>query len=88
MWKRMDDGSIAKNPNSNNRKPQRPPLVQRWSPYGHKRKNTAEGVSCVSTEVVDDNVDDVVPGATETEAQPEKEEEFEVTKKATDQDMV
>lgn len=86
-WKRMDDGSIAKNPNSNNRKPQRPPLVQRWSPYGHKRKNTAEGVSCVSTEVVDD-VEDTIPGATAPEADAEKEEDIEETKKAADQCMV
>ena len=57
-WKRMDDGSITKNPNSNNRKPQRPPVARRWSPYGHKRTNTAERMPCVSAEVVDDDVED------------------------------
>ncbi|CAI6256920.1 unnamed protein product [Periconia digitata] len=39
---RMDDGQIVKNPNSNNRKPQRQPEVRRWSPYGHKRTKTAD----------------------------------------------
>ena len=53
----MDDGSISKNPNSNNRKPQRQPAVQRWSPYGHKRKNTSETGPCVSKEVVEVVVD-------------------------------
>jgi hypothetical protein len=56
-WKRMDDGSISKNPNSNNRRPQRQPAVQRWSPYGHKRKNTSETGPCVSKEVVEVVVD-------------------------------
>jgi hypothetical protein len=51
-WKRMDDGSIAKNPNSNNRRPQRPPIVQRWSPYGTKRKSTIETEPCASEAVV------------------------------------
>ncbi|KAL5118313.1 Eukaryotic translation initiation factor 3 subunit H [Pleosporales sp. CAS-2024a] len=41
-WKRMDDGSIAKNPNSNNRRPQRQPTIPRWGPYNHKRKTTVE----------------------------------------------
>lgn len=51
-WKRMDDGSIAKNPNSNNRRPQRQSGAQRWSPYGHKRKDTVEAGSSISEEVV------------------------------------
>ncbi|KAJ4347609.1 hypothetical protein N0V95_005255 [Ascochyta clinopodiicola] len=86
-WKRMDDGSIAKNPNSNNRKPQRPPVVQRWSPYGHKRKTTAERVSCVSTEVVDD-VGDTVPGAVESDVQEGEGDSVEGASVAPDQDMV
>ncbi|KAF2131630.1 hypothetical protein P153DRAFT_365204 [Dothidotthia symphoricarpi CBS 119687] len=53
-WKRMDDGSISKNSNSNNRKPQRQAIVQRWTPYSQKKKNTTDGVSCVSKEVIDD----------------------------------
>jgi hypothetical protein len=84
-WKRMDDGSIARNPSSNNRKPQRPPIVQRWSPYGHKRKSTAEGVACVSTEVVGNN-EDAEPGATEPEVKT-VEEDVDEPKKASDQDM-
>jgi hypothetical protein len=86
-WKRMDDGSITKNPNSSNRKPQRPPIVQRWSPYGHKKKNIAEGVSCVSTEVVDD-VDDAAQGVSEPKDQAVTEESDEVTKLVPDQNMV
>jgi hypothetical protein len=70
-WKRMDDGSITKNPNSNNRKPQRLPVARRWSPYGHKRTNTAERMACVSAEVVDD-VEDAAPGASEPEIGAEK----------------
>ncbi|KAF1364977.1 hypothetical protein EJ07DRAFT_97315 [Lizonia empirigonia] len=85
-WKRMDDGSIAKNPNSNNRKPQRPPIAQRWSPYGHKRKSTAERVSCVATEIVDD-VEDTASGATEQDVQT-KEEDGEGSDVVPDQDMV
>ena len=38
LFKRKDDGSIIKNPTSNNRKPQRHSEGRRWSPYGHKRK--------------------------------------------------
>ncbi|KAF1915207.1 hypothetical protein BDU57DRAFT_518067 [Ampelomyces quisqualis] len=53
-WKRMDDGSIAKNPNSSNRRPQRQPAVQRWTPYGQKRKNTVDAESCVTTAVVEE----------------------------------
>lgn len=77
-WKRMDDGSITRNPKSSNRKPQRPPIVQRWSPYGHKRKDTVEAVAvaCVSSEIVvdddDDDVEDAVPGAYETQGEAEK----------------
>ncbi|KZM21694.1 uncharacterized protein EKO05_0001755 [Ascochyta rabiei] len=85
-WKRMDDGSIAKNPNSNNRKPQRPPAVQRWSPYGHKRKNTAERVSCVSTEVVD-GVEDAVPGAAESDVDAGGDGSVEEASVVPDQDM-
>ncbi|KAK7193875.1 uncharacterized protein CC84DRAFT_154807 [Paraphaeosphaeria sporulosa] len=51
MFKRKDDGSIIKNPNSNNRTPKRHVEGRRWSPYGHKRKGTAEAVECVSNEV-------------------------------------
>jgi hypothetical protein len=51
-WKRMDDGSIAKNPNSNNRRPQRQPAAQRWTPYGHKRKNTVEAGALVAQDEV------------------------------------
>ncbi|PVI05945.1 hypothetical protein DM02DRAFT_55426 [Periconia macrospinosa] len=39
---RMDDGQIVKNPNSNNRKPQRQSEFRRWSPYGHKRSKTVD----------------------------------------------
>ncbi|KAJ4296531.1 hypothetical protein N0V90_006576 [Kalmusia sp. IMI 367209] len=52
MFKRKDDGSIIKNPHSNNRKPQRHSEGRRWSPYGHKRKDTADAVSCVLKEPV------------------------------------
>lgn len=85
-WKRMDDGSIAKNPNSNNRKPQRPPIVQRWSPYGHKRKTTTGGLSCVSTEVVDD-IEETVLGVTEPDIQIQEGENNEEPVVVTDQDM-
>lgn len=85
-WKRMDDGSIARNASLSNRKPQRPPVVQRWSPYGHRRKNTAEGVSCVSTKVVDDN-EDAQPGATEPGVRADGEVNDKEPKRASDQDM-
>ncbi|KAF1968389.1 hypothetical protein BU23DRAFT_266238 [Bimuria novae-zelandiae CBS 107.79] len=52
MFKRKDDGSIIKNPNSHNRKPQKHAEGRRWSPYGHKRKGTADAVACVSKEIV------------------------------------
>lgn len=51
MYKRKDDGSIIKNPNSNNRTPKRHVEGRRWSPYGHKRKGTADTIACVSKEV-------------------------------------
>lgn len=44
-WKRMDDGSIAKNPKAAKRPPAKGPLVARWTPYGPKRSKT------VSTEM-------------------------------------
>ncbi|KAF1951423.1 hypothetical protein CC80DRAFT_206716 [Byssothecium circinans] len=50
---RMDDGQIVRNPNSNNRKPQRHTDGRRWSPYGHKRTKTADEAACVSQEVVE-----------------------------------
>ncbi|KAH8727470.1 hypothetical protein GQ44DRAFT_703273 [Phaeosphaeriaceae sp. PMI808] len=49
-WKRMDDGSIAKNPKSSNRRPQRQSAIQRWAPYGNKKKNPSENGSGVSKE--------------------------------------
>jgi hypothetical protein len=70
---RMDDGQIVKNPNSSNRKPKRPPEVRRWSPYGHKRKNTADTVACVSKEIVD--------------AEAEEEGEKKVVEARSDDDM-
>lgn len=42
-WKRMDDGSIAKNPNSSNRRPHRVAEGRRWAPYG-KKKEVADSV--------------------------------------------
>ena len=84
-WMRMDDGSIAKNPKANNRKPQRQPVVPRWGPYNnHKRKNTVEaGAPCVSKEVVE--IKD------EEEKEPQKlevPEDSEIGKGGSDQDMV
>jgi hypothetical protein len=90
-WKRMDDGSIAKNPNSSNRRPQRQPAAQRWRPYGHKRKGTVEVEPCVSDDVVEavpGNVTDIVAedGAQETQViQPEARVEVKVI---SDQDML
>lgn len=60
MFKRKDDGTIIKNPNSNNRKPQRQSEGRRWSPYGQKRRGAADAVVCVAEEVV-------VAGGEETE---------------------
>jgi hypothetical protein len=55
LLKRMDDGSIVKNPKAGKRKPKLPPVVPRHHPYhGYKRKNTVEGgAPCVSKEVVE-----------------------------------
>lgn len=52
MFKRKDDGSIIKNPHSNNRRPQRLIDGRRWSPYAHKRKDTTDLISSVVTESV------------------------------------
>jgi hypothetical protein len=103
-WKRMDDGSISKNPNSKNRKPQRQSTIQRWSPYGHSRKNTSETGPCVSKEVVEvvvgSEANEVeVPEAeaaaeakremgVETEVRVEVSEASEESKGGSDQDMV
>jgi predicted Rdx family selenoprotein len=90
-WKRMDDGSIAKNPNSSNRRPQRQPAAQRWSPYGHKRKNTVETEPCVSKEVVkeeDDKVASTVPDVGNQETQEEPSQSSEEAKGIPDQDML
>jgi hypothetical protein len=90
-WKRMDDGSIAKNPNSNNRRPQRQPAVQRWAPYGHKRKDTDEGGPVVRVEV-DQEGHDKKPISEAVEAkiltQDELPQVTENNKAATDQDML
>ncbi|OAK94401.1 hypothetical protein IQ06DRAFT_382096 [Phaeosphaeriaceae sp. SRC1lsM3a] len=91
-WKRMDDGSIAKNPNSSNRRPQRQPGSQRWSPYGHKRKNTVEAGSCISEdpEVVDESGKDVVLEAEASDEERTKGlgQNGEEPKAVTDQDML
>jgi hypothetical protein len=90
-WKRMDDGSIAKNPNSNNRRPQRQPAAQRWTPYGHKRKNTVEaGALVAQDEVGKEDVEstEVVPIEEQKEVREtsvEGTEELKVT--VPDQDM-
>jgi hypothetical protein len=87
----MDDGSIAKNPNSNNRRPQRQPAVQRWAPYGHKRKDTDEGGPVVRVEV-DQEGHDKKPISEAVEAkiltQDELPQVTENNKAATDQDML
>jgi hypothetical protein len=83
-WKRMDDGSISKNPNSNNRKPQRQPLVRRWTPYGPKKKNPVEeGAPCVSTEIVEIKADEA-----KGEGNLEPPEGTEAGKGGSDQDML
>jgi hypothetical protein len=90
-WKRMDDGSIAKNPNSNNRRPQRAPAVQRWSPYGQKRKEAVEPEPCVSAEVVekeDLEVAAVEPEDAKEEVQTEAPGNSETVKALPDQDML
>jgi hypothetical protein len=91
-WKRMDDGSIAKNPNSSNRRPQRQPAVPRWGPYNHKRKNTVEAGSAVSNEAaeeVEDKVTDVVSKEEKPTVQTETKEVAEEVKAVVpDQDML
>jgi hypothetical protein len=94
-WQRMDNGSIAKNPKSSNRRPQRQPAVPRWTPYGHKKKATVETGPCVSTEVGEEEDNggadvDVVAGAEKQEVQEELAEEAEggEVKGVTDQDML
>ena len=52
MFKRKDDGSIVRNPSSNNRKPQRHGEGRRWSPYGQKRKGIVDAAACVSKDMV------------------------------------
>ncbi|KAH7080274.1 hypothetical protein BKA63DRAFT_531236 [Paraphoma chrysanthemicola] len=90
-WKRMDDGSIAKNPNSNNRRPQRQPAAQRWAPYGHKRKTTVEGGHVVveegrAEEDVKELVSEVVETTTLVREEPDQNSEDE--KPPADQDML
>ena len=58
-WKRMDDGSITKNPSSNNRRPQRQPAAPRWAPYGAKKSKTIDGESDSPEESTADGVEDV-----------------------------
>ncbi|KAF1841127.1 uncharacterized protein K460DRAFT_371118 [Cucurbitaria berberidis CBS 394.84] len=83
-WKRMDDGSISRNPKGNNRKPQRQPIVPRWTPYGHKKKNTVDdGASCVSTEVADEVSDNY-----KEETKLEIPKDTEGGKGGSDQDML
>lgn len=50
---RMDDGQIVRNPHSAKREPKVRAEGRRWSPYGHKRKNTADVTGCVAKEIVD-----------------------------------
>ena len=58
---RMDDGQIVRNPNSNNRKPQRQAEGRRWSPYAQKKTTTraAAEAACVSQDVVAEGAEDV-----------------------------
>ncbi|PSN72932.1 hypothetical protein BS50DRAFT_482242 [Corynespora cassiicola Philippines] len=66
---RMDDGQIVKNPNSNNRRPQRQPEVKRWSPYSQKRKSGVDiGSNCVSREVVAEEAEEA-PSTEQGEAE-------------------
>lgn len=89
-WKRMDDGSIAKNPNSSNRRPQRQPGAQRWSPYGHKRKNTVEAGTCVPEEVAEVSDKGVVDATENSDEQGilEPVANEEEAKAVPDQDML
>ncbi|RMZ68922.1 hypothetical protein GMOD_00002815 [Pyrenophora seminiperda CCB06] len=84
-WMRMDDGSIAKNPKANNRKPQRQPVVPRWGPYNNqKRKVTVETIApCVSKEVVE-----IKDEGDKDEEKLEVPEDTEAGKGGSDQDMV
>ena len=84
-WKRMDDGSISKNPKASNRKPQRQPKVSRWTPYGNKKKNIAEdGASCAS----ETGSEAVVASGPEDEGKLEPPEDTEAGKGGSDQDML
>jgi hypothetical protein len=58
-WKRMDDGSIAKNPSSNNRRPQRQPAAPRWAPYGTKKTSRVDGGPSSPEESTTDVAEDV-----------------------------
>jgi hypothetical protein len=58
-WKRMDDGSIAKNPSSNNRRPQRQPAAPRWAPYGTKKRSPVDGGPSSPEESTTDVAEDV-----------------------------
>lgn len=57
-WQRMDDGSISKNPNSNNRRPQRQPAVPRWTPYSRKKDTVVEGEPPAPQEEIANRVSD------------------------------
>ncbi|KAI8936541.1 hypothetical protein NX059_006944 [Plenodomus lindquistii] len=83
-WKRMDDGSISKNPKANNRKPQKQPLVPRWTPYGPKRTKTVEEGACVSKKVVEIVGDDEKGDGAKLEVP----EDVDAGKTGSDQDMV
>ncbi|KAF2866693.1 hypothetical protein BDV95DRAFT_504095 [Massariosphaeria phaeospora] len=99
LFLRLDDGQIVKNPHSANRKPQRPPDVRRWSPYGQKRKigvgAGAEGVADAvakeaNAETGKEEGEEAVAAATarggdEVEAEQVEEEEQEPG--ALDEDM-
>jgi len=92
-WKRMDDGSIAKNPNSKDRRPQRQGVAQRWSPYGLKRKTIIDTEAAIEKVVVEG---DDSAGVEPVAAVGEQQEQDEITgggedgkvKALTDQDML
>ncbi|KAH7114463.1 hypothetical protein B0J11DRAFT_541063 [Dendryphion nanum] len=73
MFHRMDDGQIVKNPNSNNRKPQRQSNVRRWSPYGRgevgKKKDDIDLAKCVSEKVAEESKNE---GETRDDTQDEE----------------
>jgi hypothetical protein len=81
--KRMDDGSIVKNPKAGNRKPQRQSAVHRYHPYNdNKRKNAVEGgAPCVSKEVLEIKDE-------EEEQKLEIPENTDAGKGGSDQDMI